>query len=270
MMNVVPLSHPQNILPLFPQLQLALVTEALAAGNSPGTIWVDDEDCPQSAFIWDSAHCFYYGGKEFNEAFNDSIKELLTEIVPEALHNNFTLFKVYYTSPAWKDRLFSLFEEWNPHMRTRTFYTYQGIEQEIHGPIPHYSLHTIDDDLFNSSLKNMNYIIQEIESCWCSLSRFLTHGGGHCLSDRGTIIAWCTAEYVSEKKCGVGIETLHPYERQGCATFLASTLVNSFLNKGICPHWDSWADNCASIRVAEKVGFKRTAVYSVLFGSFIQ
>jgi RimJ/RimL family protein N-acetyltransferase len=269
MNNFSSLSDPRKILPLFPQPQLTLVMEAIAAGNSPGTIWVDDDDCPHSAFIWDRAHCYYCGGYGFTEGFNDSIRDELRRIVPEALHSHLDLFKVYYTSDPWKKEVFTLFEKWEPELRERTFFTLGSDEVTRKDfSMPDYSLHKIGNKLLESSLKNSEYVIEEIESCWHSLSQFLTRGFGFCLSHTDEIIAWCTAEYVSGTRCGIGIETLRPYQNKGCATVLASTFVNYCLSKGICPHWDSWTTNFPSMRVAEKVGFRKIMEYSVAFGSF--
>lgn len=262
------LSDPHKILPLFPQPHLSLVMEAIAAGNSPGIIWVDDDDHPQSAFIWDKAHCYYCGGDGSNEVFSDSIKKVLGRIVPEALNKKYDLFKVYYTSDTWKEEILTLFEKWKPEFRGRTFFALESVNRINNVSIPDYHLHRIDDSLLKSTLRNLEYILEEIESCWNSLSQFLSHGFGFCLSHDDEIIAWCTAEYVSRTHCGIGIETLGSYQNKGCATILASSFVDHCQNRGMCPHWDSWTTNLSSMRVAEKVGFKKTVEYSVAFGSF--
>jgi RimJ/RimL family protein N-acetyltransferase len=264
-------SHPQKILSLFPQPQLTLVMEAMAAGTSPGIIWVDDADSPHSAFIWDRAHCYYCGGNTPNELFTNAIYSIIRSIVPQAIYNHFDIFKVYYTSDSWQDEIFTLFEKWKPEPKSRMFFTidcHDALQKD--DVSTDYSLHAIDNTLLQSSFHNREYVIEEIESCWHSLSQFLTHGFGFCLSHHHEIIAWCTAEYVSGMQCGIGIETLPSYRNQGCATVLASTFVNYCLHKGMNPHWDSWTDNIPSIRVAEKVGFTLTREYSVAFGSFIK
>jgi RimJ/RimL family protein N-acetyltransferase len=176
---------------------------------------------------------------------------------------------VYYTSDSWKDIIFTLFEKWKPILKSRGFLTLQCpntiLKDDV---ITDYSLHDIDNQLLQSSYQNSEYVIAEIESCWQSLSQFLTHGFGFCLSHHEEIIAWCTAEYVGSMQCGIGIETFRPYRNQGCATALASTFVQYCLQREINPHWDSWIDNIPSIRVAEKVGFTMHREYSVVFGSF--
>ena len=72
---------------------------------------------------------------------------------------------------------------------------------------------------------------------------------------------WCTAEYVSPGVCGVGIETLEPYQKRGLATVAAQTFVQHAMRLGWQVHWDSWLNNTPSIRVAEKAGFEKVTEY---------
>ncbi len=70
-------------------------------------------------------------------------------------------------------------------------------------------------------------------------------------------MCWCTSEYVSEAKCGIGIETIQPYQNMGIATATTARFVDFCLRQNITPHWECEIHNTASIRVADKVGFKR-------------
>ncbi|HEU5391962.1 MAG TPA: GNAT family N-acetyltransferase [Streptosporangiaceae bacterium] len=59
-----------------------------------------------------------------------------------------------------------------------------------------------------STLGNFGEVTAEIRSCWNSMADFRRAGFGFCAHDRATIVCWCTAEYVSGRQCGIGIETV--------------------------------------------------------------
>jgi RimJ/RimL family protein N-acetyltransferase len=80
------------------------------------------------------------------------------------------------------------------------------------------------------------------------------------------IVCWCTAEYVSCGWCGIGIETIQAYQRRGLATATATAFLAHCAAHGIQPHWDCWANNVPSVRVAEKVGFALVEEYEVHCG----
>jgi RimJ/RimL family protein N-acetyltransferase len=117
-------------------------------------------------------------------------------------------------------------------------------------------------------LSNFDAVIAEIESCWTSMTAFGRAGFGFCAHDHATIVCWCTAEYVSDGQCGIGIETAAAYRGRGFATLTASALARHCAERAIIPHWDSWSGNLPSVAVAEKLGFRKIESYSVFVGTF--
>jgi RimJ/RimL family protein N-acetyltransferase len=73
---------------------------------------------------------------------------------------------------------------------------------------------------------------------------------------------------MSEGKCGIGIETVEEHQGKGFATAVAAEFVRHALALGFKPHWDCWANNLPSIRVAEKVGFEDAHDYKGAIGGF--
>jgi hypothetical protein len=90
-------------------------------------------------------------------------------------------------------------------------------------------------------LSNFAEVTAEIGSCWNSMADFRRAGFGFCAHDAGTIVCWCTAEYVSDGQCGIGIETVAAYRGRGFATLTASAFVEHCAGRGVVPHWDAWA-----------------------------
>ena len=103
---------------------------------------------------------------------------------------------------------------------------------------------------------------------WPSFETFLDRGFGFTMLDGTSVVCWCTAEYVSEGKCGIGIETIEAYQRRGIATVVTGEFVRHALASGVNPHWDCWASNTPSVRVAEKMGFADMHDYKIAIGTF--
>lgn len=258
----------EKVIPLFTEPHLNLVVTSMVEGNSRGEMWVDEVDSPQKAFIWDRRYCYYLAGHAHDEEFNKSVEKVFTEvIIPEVVRRAHSVFKVYYTSDEWEPVIEDMLKEKHPLKRVRQFYAFKKVKNGWKIP-PGCSVVQIDGNLLESTLKNVEYVTGEIESMWNSVSDFLKKGFGFCLVCGNEIVSWCTGEYFSKGRCGIGIETAEEYEGRGFATLTAAAFVDYCVSKNIAPHWDSWKDNIPSIKVAEKVGFEKVMEYTIYFGSF--
>jgi GNAT superfamily N-acetyltransferase len=103
---------------------------------------------------------------------------------------------------------------------------------------------------------------------WGSTAGFLRSGFGVVAHDTDQIVSWCLAEYVSGRKCGVGIETIGRHRGRGFATLTASAFVEKCAERQVTPYWDSWVSNRPSRTVAERVGFQKIGNYWVWLGDF--
>jgi RimJ/RimL family protein N-acetyltransferase len=90
---------------------------------------------------------------------------------------------------------------------------------------------------------------------WPSLEQYYAKGFGAAARHGDQLVGWCTAEYVSETRCGVGIETLEAFRGKNVATAMAARFTVEALHRGVHPHWECDARNAASAHVAEKAGF---------------
>jgi RimJ/RimL family protein N-acetyltransferase len=129
----------------------------------------------------------------------------------------------------------------------------------------------IDADFFEKGqFENNHYVKSEIEWMWSSPERFREKGFGYAAVKEAKIICWCTAEYVSENKCGIGIEVIKEFQNKGIATATTAHFLEHCLNQNIVAHWECDQDNVGSIRVAEKVGFERTEESVFWGGQFLR
>lgn len=256
----------ETVKPLFSMPHLNFVMEAMVAGNTPARMWVDDTEAPQSVFVWGEDHCCYLGGDAKNDGFGRDLRQVFVdEVVPEAMARNLDVFKLYCDSNGWDvNDLFTL-----THQNLKRCFYAMAQSKELDLNIPEgFFVQQIDRACLESSLGFVDDLREEIESCWPSLDDFLKTGFGFVTKSADDLVCWCTGEYVSNGKCGIGIETVKKYQKQGFGTLTAAAFVEHCASKGIIPHWDSWADNMPSIAVAEKVGFEKVLDYEISVGKF--
>ncbi|MGA6160607.1 GNAT family N-acetyltransferase [Stenotrophomonas sp. NPDC087984] len=90
---------------------------------------------------------------------------------------------------------------------------------------------------------------------WRDASQFLEHGGGWRAEKNGTRGALAFTSFQFEDELELGIETAPEARGQGLATAVASSMIKDLLDHALTPVWACRADNLASHRLAEKLGF---------------
>lgn len=255
---------------LFAGAHIELVVDGVIAGNSPGTVWVDNHLEPRTALIWDGRHCFYLGGSA-DEAVVGALNDLFTTtILPDARSRGLGIFKTTCAGEDWKEAGREVFAPLALDYYPRVFYSGAPVDSAWREWVPEgFDLRPIDRDLLaQRHLGNMAGLVEEIEECWPTVERFLEHGFGTCVLRGDDIVSRCTAEYLSQGKCGIGILTEEAYQGKGLATLAALAFIERSCALGLVPHWDAWLNNHPSVAAAEKVHFKKLEDYSVFFGFY--
>jgi RimJ/RimL family protein N-acetyltransferase len=259
-----------KVRPLFQGAYLTLIIDGVLAGNSTGKLWVDDANQPRTALLWDNAYILYVAGAVDNKAFNHQLGELfINHIAPTARAHGIDGFKIVYSHPDWENQMEVVLPTMPLTRYPRVVYTWgEGTIADWQSQLPpNYAMRPIDQALLaDPTLGNLADLIEEIELCWPSRERFLSHGFGLCLVGNGEIVCRCTAEYVSANKCGIGIATAEHYRQRGFATLTASALLEECLRRQITPYWDAWLNNTASVATAERVGLRKVQDHWVFVG----
>ncbi len=261
-----------NVHPLFDNDHLRLVVDGIISGITTGQIWADDAAAPSVALMWESWSIYIAGNPESPKTI-DKLRQLyMTEIAPQALAQDNKEFKLVYTPETWSSKAASIFGPLTEqNLPRRTYCSIDNLPTSDTSPLAEgFKLRQIDAALLNSDLTHLDELKAEILGGWPSLEVFLARGFGFAMLTQTAVICWCTAEYLSNKKCGIGIETVEGYGQKGIATRVASAFVQHALAREIKPYWDCWENNIASVRVAEKVGFANPHYYSVARGDFAQ
>jgi RimJ/RimL family protein N-acetyltransferase len=230
-----------------------LVIAAAVAGNSAAQLW----QIGQSAVVlWDQGNnVLYLGGELIGESAQQDLTELIhTGIRPRSIQLGRPYFKTRALTPSIESVLDSLLSMALRQLPT-LLYTLTSARPAV--TVEGIRLLPIDRALLSSpALANIEHIRSEIQSMWPSEERFSTHGFGWAAAVENQLVCWCTAEYLSADRCGIGIATVPEFERRGVATATAAQFVREASQRGMTPYWECRADNIGSIRVAEKLGFE--------------
>jgi RimJ/RimL family protein N-acetyltransferase len=257
MLNQLPITELSAYVNYFPGPQLRMVAASIVEGNTAAQLWISDTG---GLLLWDKGNnVFYFSGQLTTDPDAAAFAKLFaTEIRAQAIKEGARYFKVRLLSEGLEPALPALFQGIELREAHSLFYRF---DQAAPLPAPAPQMAGVDFALIDGAflartgLANMEEVRGEIRWMWPSEEQFLANGFGYAAVAVDRILCWCTAEYVSRDRCGIGITTDPEFEGRGLATATAARFVAESLRRGIVPHWESDHDNLASVRVAEKVGF---------------
>jgi GNAT superfamily N-acetyltransferase len=238
-----------------PHIQLVL--QAALAGNSTAQLWeIRPPEGPGSLLLWDQGNnVLYICGDLRPGSVPQELAELIhTSIRPRAIQQGRAYFKARAPASSAEAQLSTLFQD--IALRELPTLLYTLTSARLAPSVDGIRLLPIDRALLaNAALVNTEHIRAEIQWMWPSEERFYQQGFGWAAAVESQVVCWCTAEYRSAERCGIGITTVPAFERQGIATASAGQFVREALQRGLAPYWECRADNIGSKRVAEKLGF---------------
>lgn len=97
-----------------------------------------------------------------------------------------------------------------------------------------------------------------------SVDSFLANGIGLCMMQGDEIIVEAYASSLGEALAEIGAVTREAHRGHGYAPVTCAYLVQACEQRGYGAYWSCDADNRASIRVAQKLGFRQTNAYEIL------
>ena len=238
------------------------VVNAIVEGNSPGRIFVDDRDKPQSAFILTNCGYSYLTGKADNETFNASLSALLAEsLLSEIAHSEDPTLILYPLSPGWEDTISILLKNRTPINLYRRTFTFD--------PAKFAALidHRTPPKGFELCALTQAVLTKNVDDAftWASPAHFLRHGAGFYLLDGDTVASKCYAVFVGAGIMEIAVNTAAAYRRRGLATLTASALIEYGLEHGLTPNWECWWDNTPSSALAQKLGFEQKEDHPVYY-----
>ena len=275
MMEEVSEHRIEDYVKYFPGPQPGMVLASVVEGNTEAQLWYASQpDKNVICLLWDKGNNVFYlsGQLVLSETIKDLASLINTHVKEKAIKEGLSYFKVKPLSSSLENSIVDIFKNTPLHKTNKIFYTFRAAKVKA---IPTPRLKGIRylpidaDFLEKERFENNRYVRSEVEWMWPSLERFRAKGFGIAAVVDASIICWCTAEYVSENKCGIGIEVIEEFQNKGVATETTAHFLEYCLNQNIVPHWECDKDNIGSVRVAEKVGFEKTEETVIWSGQFL-
>jgi RimJ/RimL family protein N-acetyltransferase len=233
-----------------------LHVSAILNGDCPGEVFVDDIPQPRVAYLV-SGDGHYLAGSASNRAFNRALNAALPR------DHYFVLF---CDPERWGEALPVVLEGTYAVQAERCYYTLSPHSlADWQGRVPAgFSMERINHQLLARNLTHGDQVLDRILDEWRLLDAFLERGLGTCLVHNAQIVSWSLLDYVQGDRCEMGVHTIWGQRRRGFGTITAAATAAHALDLRFSSiGWHCWANNTGSIRVAENLGFKRAANYSV-------
>lgn len=257
---------------LFPGPQVGMVLSSITAGNTNGRLWrVGGAGKSVLLLLWDQGNnVFYLSGDADPALVHEAATLIQSEIQESAIRLRRIYFKVRTLSAALESAIPELFCGFHLHKVDKLFYRYPKAAVPVL-PVTMEGVryqHVDAAFLAQGQYANIDAVKSEVAWMWSSPAASQAYFFGVVALVGDAIVCWCTAEYVSERMCGIGIETVADFQNKGIATATAAHFVAESLRRQLTPHWECVRQNIGSKRVAEKVGFSLLSETSVWSGRF--
>lgn len=99
---------------------------------------------------------------------------------------------------------------------------------------------------------------------WRDASEFLNHGMGYCVMYKEKAVSWAFSAAVSSDELDIGIETVPDYRHMGLGVAVAEKMIKFCFEHHKRPVWSCDANNLASQKIAEKLGFIKCSEYTTI------
>lgn len=252
--------------PLFAGLKNRTAIQAVIEGNSPGRIFVDNQEHPSAAFMWNPFRYSYLAGEPSNDSFTVSLRRLLAEeLLPQAANSHDPTLVLYPYPESWGERVDLIIGDYGPIKLTRQTFVFNPVKSPYlgwqHRVLPGLQMRRVDERL----LEQISPLAEAVQVLWRSPADFVAMGLGYCLLDGEQVVSTCFSAFAGGNQREIGIDTHPAYRRRGLATLTASALIDHCLQNDWIPGWECWTDNVPSVKLAEKLGFERHSGYPVYF-----
>ncbi|MBI9010594.1 MAG: GNAT family N-acetyltransferase [Clostridiales bacterium] len=266
------INYTKDVKALLNSNKKSFVFESIINGHTYGQIYVNSLDNPELYVVMDGGNFVLYIGGETADAnlYKECIKFIEEHILTDELRERFDdHILISYSSDTIKNEVKNVFKESIVHESVKSLYRYD-ITQNTQRTLEYdfCDIKTIDQEILDSNLENLSELKNEINGMWGNTKSFIKHGFGYCAVRENKLLSWCTAEFISNKSCGIGIETVEDEQGKGIATMVASKFVDKCTEIDLMPYWDSWLKNYPSVKIAQKVGFDLIEDYEVIVVKF--
>lgn len=223
-----------------------------------GEIYVDDPLAPNRGIVVSASGQYFLFGDETNDEFNESLVRFLFD-----KNNHKLYYDLYASTENWIDFLASELEGDSIPLG-RFVYEFDKEEPPtFHHKIKEvYQLKRVDEDLFLQYTERFDRILLE---AFRSVENFLENGTAYCVIHEEKIVSICYSFSVGGGLADIGVFTVKKHQGEGLALVVCSAFIEECLKKKLTPIWDCGNRNEPSIKLVEKLGFKKEKEHQLIF-----
>lgn len=255
-----------RVRPLFRALDFNLVVDSILSGFTRGSVYADSFAEPAAALVWSQMDTVLLGGAPQGLALSHHVNTLLRQQLMPAARARYIPHFTFYPAPSWQEQLDVVLDGFEPQEVARQAFAFAAPAFDWRAATPPgLRVAALEPALLAfDSWENMKAVRGWVDSFWSTPEDFARHGVGFCLLDGEKVCSWCISVYATEHALELGVETAPAYRGQGFASLVAAAAVEASVDRQQVPHWHCDLDNKPSVRLAEKIGFRRAAQYTVL------
>jgi GNAT superfamily N-acetyltransferase len=252
MKELTPVQY-DSVRPLFTPLTHYLTPDAIFAGLTPGRVFADDPDAPQTAVAWYGHRAFVVGRAD--EPAQQQMADWWHDVVLHERSQSGLSGLILHVDTAWSEQITAVVPTSQTYSRRAYRLDARGGSWAVDLPAG-FGLRSVAADLLaDERVQNKAYLTEEMVSERPSIEDFLAKSFGVCLLHQDEIIGWCLSEYNGGRRCEIGIAVAEPFRRRGLATLMARAFMGQALTQGVYDiGWICWTGNRPSVATAEKLG----------------
>lgn len=258
-----------KVVKLFTKLKTNAAIESIFNNKNEARLFVDNLENPKSVFVLNSWAYYYVAGESENEYFNSSLLNFLeNEFFPECIKtNNNTEFAFYPDTDQWCKKIQELFSYLDLSKSGKTYLNFDEklFNRNWRDSLPTgFSVKRITQNIIDS-IKNNKEFIDYINCFWGTTNKYFNKGLGYCAFDCNDFATICISVFASENEREIGIKTFPEFQNKGLAYATACAYIEECLENNLIPIWSCFSGNVASIKLAEKLGYKVEAHHPIYF-----
>ena len=247
---------PLNIKKYFKYCPADYMISSIISEEIPEFIYVNNLENP-TIFIVLCHYNIYVDGVGEPDEIKEAIKHF-RELIFKETGRDLIEARFLYPNEKWKNNIINALGENNCDVGSRTVYRYDSDELL---ELTCKNVYPISPEIMkNENITNKEMIIDEVGN----IDNFFKKGFGCCVIINDKISGFCTAEYVSENMCGIGIAVIPEEREKGYASIMTQYFINMCIERKIIPYWDCWTDNIGSMKTAQKTNFTKVNDYGVI------
>lgn len=253
---------------LFPEAR------AIIEGNNPGWLFVDDLNTPSAGLVWAKGiKGFYLIGDANNTEFLEELDIFTEQALQPRLHDLGITWLEISGDESWNPGIENAYRKRFLKSSQQWVYTLKPDKLE-----PGKQFKAINDRrvkridrhlLINLSDGNKKFLHSKLTKFWHGLDAFINTGLGYVFLDGEEIVSLCIAGFVAGNVYAIDIETKVTHRRKGYAELVSRAFIADCIDREIQPYWDCMAENTASARLAERLGFRKNRAYT-LYSFFLE